>query len=406
MTIGKESFKYALKNILHRKMRTFLTILSIFVGITTIFIFVSFGLGLYNYVDEFTTGTSADKLTIMPVGIGAPGLDDTFALTKSDIRAIDRTKGVYEVSGLYAKVAEAESKDVKKFVFIIGSDPDIPLIFEISNIEIEKGRMLRKGEKGKAVLGYNYMVEDKIFPKALEINDEITIQGEDVKIIGFMESIGNPQDDSQIYVTNDYMEDLYPNISGFGWVMARVDANDLEATSERVENSLRKSRDIEEGKEDFYVQSWQDMMETYSMVLNSIIGFVILIALIAVVVSAINTANTMVTSVLERIREIGIMKAVGAKNSEIFNIFLIESSLLGFFGGIVGILLGWGASAFGGWLLDNLGWSFLSPSYSWIFPYDLFLYLIIFATLTGAISGAIPAYRASKINPVEALRYE
>ena len=96
------------------------------------------------------------------------------------------------------------------------------------------------------------------------------------------------------------------------------------------------------------------------------------------------------------------MKATGAKNSEIFKIFLFESSFLGFVAGFIGLVLGFLISFGIGALLDSIGWGFLSPSFS---PY-LFIGLLIFATLTGAISGAIPAYQASKTNPVDALRYQ
>jgi len=127
-----------------------------------------------------------------------------------------------------------------------------------------------------------------------------------------------------------------------------------------------------------------------------------LIALISVAVSAVNTANTMITSVLERIKEIGVIKSIGARNSDVFGIFLFESSFLGLVAGIVGVLLGWGLSLGGGFALDYYGYGFLQPA----FPWWLFAVCIGFAMVTGAVSGVWPAVNASKINPVDALRYE
>ena len=144
------------------------------------------------------------------------------------------------------------------------------------------------------------------------------------------------------------------------------------------------------------------MMEMYKTILNIVVGFVLLIALISVLVSGVNTANTMITSVLERKKEIGIMKSIGSRNSNILGIFLFESSFLGFIAGVIGCGIGWLASFVGGKILENLGYGFLQPA----FPPILFIGCIVFATLTGAISGAIPAYKASKVNPVDALRYE
>ncbi len=133
-----------------------------------------------------------------------------------------------------------------------------------------------------------------------------------------------------------------------------------------------------------------------------VVGFIIAIAFVSVFVSAINTANTMITTVLERTKEVGIIKSVGAKNSEVLGIFLFESSVLGLLAGLGGVGVGWLFSSAAGSLLDNLGYGFLSPA----FPPILFIGCILFAMITGGLSGIIPAIRASKIRPVDALRYE
>ncbi|MEK6886140.1 MAG: ABC transporter permease [Nanoarchaeota archaeon] len=401
--LSKEIIEYSLRGIWHRKTRTFLTILSIFLGIAVIFLFVSFGLGLYNYVNQFATQSSADKVTIMPAGNSAPGIDDTFTISENDLDQVRKVSGVYKVSGLYTKVAEIVQNKKRIYAFIIGYDVDVPLLQEMGNVKIYSGRELKKTDTGKVVLGYNYLLDNKIFPNGYELNQKIEIQGEEFRVVGFYESLGNPQDDSQIYMTEETIKELYgSSLKGYAMAIAQVDKNDIENIIENIKKSLRASRNVEKGKEDFFVQSWQDLIATYGLVLNGIIGFVILIALISVIVSAINTANTMITSVLERVKEIGVMKAVGARNAEIFNIFLFESAFLGFVAGIIGVILGWMASYSTGVALDNLGWGFLSPAY----PPSLFIGLILFATLTGAVSGAIPARQASKIRPVDALRYE
>lgn len=403
MFLSKEIIKYSLRGISQRKTRTFLTVLSIFLGIAVIFIFISFGLGLYNYVNQFATESSADKITIMPAGASAPGIDDTFTISEKDLSEIEKVSGVYKVTGLYTKPAEIIQDKKRVYAFILGYDVDNPLFLEMSNVDIYSGRELKRTDSEKVVLGYNYLLEDKIFPNKYELNQKIQIQGKEFRIVGFYNAIGNPQDDSQIYMTNDAIKDLYGNsLKGYAMAIAQVDKTDIAGVIERVKKSLRNSRNVEKGKEDFFVQSWEELMATYSIVLNGIIGFVILIALISVLVSAINTANTMITSVLERVREIGVMKAVGARNSEIFNIFLFESAFLGFIAGIIGVILGWLISFYAGIILKNIGWGFLSPAY----PLSLFLGLILFATLTGAVSGAIPARNASKIKPIDALRYE
>jgi len=403
MLISKESVVYSLRNLRHSKSRSFLTILSMSIGIATIFIFVSFGLGLVEYTNELKTSSAINKINIQPRGVGPPGLDDTFALTEDDLEAVRKTSGVFEASGVYFKPAEIKKNDVLRFVWMISYDPKVPLIIDMFEIDINKGRELRSRDLNKVVLGYNYLFDNKIFPSGLSVNDKFDIQGEEFRIVGFYDPIGNPQDDSNIYMVDESFLELYgDDVNGFNWIIGEVDLDEIDQTIDRVENSVRKSRGLEEGKEDFFVQSFQDLLEQFNTILLFISFFVIAIALISVIVSAVNTANTMVTSVLERVKEIGVIKSIGAKNSDIFSIFLFESGFLGFVAGTLGVALGFLITFTLSVFLENAGFGFLSPSYS----VSLFLGLILFSTATGAISGAWPAWKASKIRPVDALRYE
>ena len=402
MTISKEIISYSLRSINHSRARNLLTIFSIFIGITTIFIFVSFGIGLVNYTEELKTSSSVNKINIQPKGVGPPGLDDTFSLTEDDLKVVRRTSGIFEASGVYFKPAEIRKNGVLKFVWAISYDEKNPLVIELFGVDLYKGRQLRSGDKNKVVLGYNFLLDDKIFSSGLDVNDRLEIQGEDFRVVGFYESIGNPQDDANIYMTDEDFLEVYDDLAGYSWIIAEVDLEKIDVVVERVETNVRKSRGLEEGKEDFFVQSFQDLLEQFNTVLTFILVFVIAIALISVIVSAVNTANTMVTSTLERVKEIGIIKSIGAKNSEVFKIFLFESGFLGFVAGVLGVGIGFIITSLIGGALNSAGFGFLSPSYS----FWLFFFLVFFSTITGAISGAWPAWEASKIKPVEALRYE
>ncbi len=400
--ISAESIKYSLRNLKQNKGRSFLTIFSILVGISTIFIFISFGYGLYDYANELTSSSSADKVLIMPQTAGGFGAVDGIALNETDVNEIAKAAGVYDASGLYFDAALVTQNSDQKYTFIIGYDPKKDYIMESFNIDVEEGRLLRVGDMKKVVLGYNYLTPNKILPKAYELNDNIEINGIKLKVVGFMEEIGNPQDDSQLYISNDQFEEMFPDTESYGQIIAVVDISDIEKVNDNIARNLRKSRNVEEGKEDFYVQSYDELIEQFSSALNIIIGFVLLIALISVIVSTINTANTMITSVLERYKEIGVLKAMGAKNSSIFEIFFFESAFLGFVAGAIGVFFGWAISAIAGVILGNLGWGFLQPYFS----IYLFVGLILFAGITGAISGVFPAIKAAKTNPVDALRTE
>jgi putative ABC transport system permease protein len=401
--IGSQSIKYSLRNLKQRKARSFFTLLSIFIGIATIFIFISFGLGLYAYIGELTESSSADKILIQPKGGVFAMLDSSVEFTDDDVRAIERVAGVYEVTGSYFKAVEIEAQDKRIYSLLISYDPKKPIVMEVANIGIYEGRNLKSGDHAEAVLGYNYLIADRIFPKPISVNQNIEVNGEKIKVVGFLEEVGNPADDSQIYVSNEFMTSFYPDEElSYGWIMAKVELDDIDEIVERIEKALRQERDLDKGKEDFYVQSFKDMIEGYSSALNIVIGFIVLIALISVLVSAVNTANTMITSVIERTKEIGVIKSIGARNSDVFGIFLFESGFLGFLAGVIGVVIGFVVSYAGGRILDNMGYGFLQP----LFTPWLFIGCVAFATITGAISGVFPAMNASKVNPVDALRYE
>lgn len=403
-----ENMKYSVKNLVKRKTRSLLTILSIFIGIVMIFIFISFGWGLSDYVNTIASESGADKFIVQAKGVGAPGIDQTVKLFDDDVEAVEKTKGVAELAAYYFRSFEVEKDGKKVYVYgIAHNGENLPkqLMIELNSISgIEVGRDLKKGETGKTVLGYNYGLKDKVFEKPVKLGDKILINGRKLEVIGFYPSVGNPQDDTNVFVTDEELKLMFSDEDlSYAMIIGRVANKDkIDATIEDIEKSLRRERGLKEGKEDFYVQSFQELIDQFSTALDIIIGFIVLIALISVIVSAVNTTNTMVTSVLERTKEIGIMKAVGARNSVIRNIFLFESSLLGLVAGVLGITAGYICTEIGKAALIGVGYGFLQPHYSPM----LFFGAILFSTVVGTISGVAVAIQASKQNPVDSLRYE
>ena len=177
---------------------------------------------------------------------------------------------------------------------------------------------------------------------------------------------------------------------------------DPQEIADKVKKALRKERGLEEGKEDFTVQTFDQVIEVFSNIMNILNLVLILIAFVSVLVSAVNIANAMYTAVLERTNEIGVMKAIGARNSTIQNVFLIESGLLGMAGGAIGIFFGYLVAKAGGKFAADAGYSALQPA----FPWWLILGCLIFAFLIGTLSGYFPSKQAAKLKPVDALRYE
>jgi len=400
--------KYSLKNLVKRKTRSGLTILSILIGIMAIFALVSFGQGIAKYTDDMFQEMGTDKLMMMARGFGIPGMGSV-QFSKDDIDFIKKIRGVKEISGWMMASAEVKTKDDKKprYPFVVGmpTESDERRLVEsmFAGFEIEAGRALKSGDRLKANLGHNYQIANKVFKKPLKVGDDIIINGIDVEIVGFYEEIGNPEDDRNVYLSFEGYNEIFDEEEKYGIIVikAAADENPTEL-AERINEKFRKRKGQKEGEEDFYVQTFEQMMEIYGNIILVLNGILVIIALISLVVAAVNIMNTMYTAVLERTREIGVMKAIGSRNKEILYVFVIESGFLGLVGGMFGVLVGYGIAKMGEFAARGAGLSMLKP----YFPLWLIIGCLMFAFLVGAGSGLLPAIRASKLNPVDALRYE
>ena len=404
--IKSELLAYSIKNLVKAKKRTWLTIISVLIGIAAITTLISFGQGVSFYVSDFAQKMGDDKLVIQP-GSGAlltDILDTNIKFDDSDVEAVRKTVGVAEATGLYAKTGEVEFNDEKKYVFIIGSDfkDHRELIDEVYTVKIIHGKGLRGDEKRKAVLGYNYLLDDKIFEKPIKLGDRIVVNDEDIKIVGFYEEVGNPQDDSNIYFTNDAMKTLFGSES-YQYVMARSSiARNPSEVADAVKENLRKHRGLKKGDEDFFVQTFEQIIETFNSILGIITTVIILIAFISLIVAGVNIMNTSYASILDRTKEVGVFKAVGSKNSDILAMFVLEASILSLVGGLLGVALGFSVSTIAGYFISAAGYSVFTPVFTW----ELVVSSLVFALIIGSLSGLVPAYKASKLRPVDALRYE
>ncbi|MCS7109613.1 MAG: ABC transporter permease, partial [Candidatus Micrarchaeota archaeon] len=187
---------------------------------------------------------------------------------------------------------------------------------------------------------------------------------------------------------------------GYITILATVkETYPIDVVAERVKEALRKDRGLKEGEEDFTVQTPQQLYETYGAVISVIQIIVIGIAAISLIVGGIGIMNTMYTSVLERTREIGIMKAVGARNRDIMMIFLIESGILGLVGGILGIIAGIAISKGIETITIQTGYPFGASTPIW-----LIIGALAFSFIIGSISGLLPAIQAARTKPAESLR--
>lgn len=399
--------KYSFVNLWKRKLRSSLTIISILIGITAIYALVSFGQGLQTYTEDFAKELGTDKILVQPKGFAlAPGSGNV-DFNQEDVDFIRKVRGVEETAGWQAtsgKISFKEKQD--KFVFVSGfpaGGSELRLVREMfAGIDVIDGRELKKGDALKATLGYNYLLDKKIFEKALKVGDKIEVNDIEVEVIGFYEEVGNPQDDANVYLTTQGFEEIF-DTDRFFYIVARSAPGENPATvADRITDDLGNRRNQEEGQEDFTAQTFEETLATFTNIITIINAILIMIALISIIVASVNIANTMYTSILERTQEIGVMKAVGARNNIILFIFVAEAGTLGLVGGLFGVILGYLIASAGGAIAANAGLSLLKP----IFPIWLTAGSLLFSFVIGAVSGYFPARQASKLKPVDALRYE
>jgi len=253
------------------------------------------------------------------------------------------------------------------------------------------------------MVGYNYKHKN-LFDKPVNVGNKLELNGMEFEVIAIIEAVGNPGDDQQVYIGIEDFKELFGSGDRVDYMMVKIKpGEDIKEVAEATEKKLMKYRDVEEKTIDFTIMTPEELLETFGMVLNGITGFLILIGLISAVVGGIGIMNTMYTSILERQKEIGTMKAIGAKNSDILWIFVIEAGILGLIGGILGVVVGAGVGKLIEYIISvYVGSNLLRASLNPI----LIIFSLGFGFVVGVMSGLIPSYQASKLKPVDALRYE
>ncbi|MCK4647367.1 ABC transporter permease [Candidatus Pacearchaeota archaeon] len=401
----KDYFFLALKNIKRRKLRSWLTIIGILIGIAAIVALISISQGMEDTINEQFEKMGTNKIIIMPGGEieGIPGMMSGMMaeyLTEDDVETIEKAKGVEIVSPIIAKVSKVEYSKEKAYTFIYAWSMDKRKEIWEDMMEIAQGRDLEEKDKHCVVVGDDI---NDLFDKEVKIGSKLEIENESFRVVGILKPTGGRDNDLAVYMELKIAQELF-DTNEFMTIYVQIkDGFEPTQVGENIKKELRKAKDEKEGEESFSIQTSEQMLEAFGIVLNVIRVVLIGIASISLFVGGVGTMNTMYTSVLERTKEIGTMKAVGAKNSDILLIFLFESGLYGLIGGAVGIVLGLGISK-GAELLASpyLGAGIFKVSMAWW----LILGALLFSFVVGTISGVLPAMQAARLKPAEALRHE
>ncbi len=402
-----EYLRIILRNLRRRALRSALTMLGIFIGIAAVVSLIGLGQGLEEAITGQFAQIGSDRVTVIPssAGFGPPGAFSARRLTEQDFNAVERTRGIKVAATRLLRSTSIEFNDNLRFGIVITVPEETDqrrLIFDTVNLEIESGRDLAPSDQYKAVLAHAYTDTD-YFGKFPRVGNKILVNGIEFDVVGIYKAAASVQFNDFVLMNEDIAREVL-NIpdTEIDFIAAQVnDVDEMTEIKERLIRELRKTRNVDEGEEDFDVQTPEEIVETFKGVLGVVQGVIIGIAGISLLVGGIGIANTMFTSVIERRREIGILKAVGARNSAIISLFVLESGVLGLLGGIIGMLLGVvftlavvaiGTAAFGEGLIQ--------ASFNPI----LLIGVIAFSFTVGIISGVVPAKQAASIPPVEALR--
>ena len=398
-------FNLSFKNLKHRGVRSWLTLLGIFIGVAAVVSLISLGSGLKMAVAGQFGVSSTEIITVTAQGVnyGPPGSGAVEPLTIEDIEALEKVNNVKKVIRRNIPVGKLEYNDVVVFGYAmnIPDGENREFVYEQTNIEAKTGRLLKDGDSNKVVLGYNFYVDKVGLGKEIVPGKTVLIQDEKFEVVGITKKQGSFIFDNIVLVNEKPLE----NLMGYGGevdiiVVQVKDDGLIVKTKEDIEKLLRERRNVKVGEEDFQVTTPDASMETVNSILNGVQAFVVIIAFISILIGAIGIVNTMTTSVLERKKEIGVMKAIGATNKQIFLQFFIESSLLGLVGGAVGAVIG-SLAGYGGTLaLNNFLGATVKPGIS----FGLIFFSLLGSFLIGGLAGIWPAMNAAKQNPVEALR--
>ncbi|MEM7826838.1 MAG: ABC transporter permease [Candidatus Aenigmatarchaeota archaeon] len=414
--------RLSINNLSHRGLRSWLTILGIVIGVAAVVAILSIGAGMQHIISTQLSGLGADIVTVSPGYSRAVGMNfgvdmrqtrlqstqKTQDLTDRDIQVIKSVPGVKFVNGIVSGRANITYMAQSTLVTLQGVNP---LTWkEMSIPELDSGRYLMPGDGNVVVVGYR--IANNMFKQPILINTQISISGKSFRVVGILKESGGfggvSGYDNTIFMPTNVARTII-NISTNQFSSIQIKVADPESVNEitaNIEQSLMLSRRVTENTKDFTIISAQAIHETISNVMGTMSLFLAGIAAVSLIVGAIGIANTMFMSVMERTRQIGTLKALGATNFEIMKLFLFESATIGLIGGLIGVFLGFIASG----IISELGIRIMEAgrmriSITLITP-ELVLFAIAFSVLIGMVSGILPARRAAQLQPVEALRYE
>jgi putative ABC transport system permease protein len=387
-------------SLIAHRMRSFLTALGIAVGIASVVLLTSIGEGVHQFVlSEFSQfGTTLvainpGKTTTHGGSVGMFGTERP--LTIEDAEALKRLPFARAVVPFVQGNAEVEAQNRRRRTTIYGAGPQLP---EALSMQVRSGRFLPEDDplapRAFAVLGSK--MRQELFGDRSPLGQRITIGGSRYRVIGVMESKGTVLGfdlDDTVYIPAARALSLFNNDTLF-----EIDVMyDEDTPVEKVVDGIKSILEARHGRDDVTITTQQQMLDVLGSVLNVLTFAVAAIGGISLLVGAIGIVTIMTIAINERTNEIGLLRALGAKQSQVLSLFLGEAIVLAAIGGFSGLVLGIGIAQ-----LLHLALPALPV-------HTPMLYVVLaegVAVVIGLLAGVLPARRAALLDPVEALRSE
>ena len=395
---------YSIDYLQHHKLRTFLTVLGIVVGISSVILLVGLVQGLKKDVLTQLEDFGPRTIIISParsgggLPVGASSYTPTLGkLFEKDYERIKRLGDIQSIT----KVIMGQTTVTYKNESISGTVYGIEagLFDDTIPVEVEAGRFLESSDRGVAGLGHDVATG---FEQDVKTQSNIIMFGKKYKVIGILKPTGNSfaPIDNVIFIPFDDARDMFNESLMEGEISAirltLKEGSDVDADAEWIEDQMMASHRVNKDTKDFMVVTPKFINDRFTTILDLLTLFLSSIASISLIVGGVGIMNTMFMSVLERRREIGTMKAIGATQRQIRDLFMVEAGMLGLAGGVLGLLIAVGIA----YVL------MLAFSLTFVFDHLVIGGAIAFSITLGLISGTKPAIDAAKVDPIEALRYE
>jgi len=379
-------------------LRTVLTILGVIIGVLAIVLLISLSLEVSSQVAGNIKSLGSNLFFVFP----ADPQSNVAAFVTSKLRpkhARDiEQKSSYNIaaSSLINKTAVVKyGKKSRGTTVVTGSLPNLPYV---RDWEVMKGRFIKKSDlvSNRKACVICQEVNRDLFRSVDPIGRNLVINGRNFKIIGVMAKKGlffNINLDDQVFIPLTTAQRFF-NTSELNFIMVKViNANHIKSSMAETERILAKHL----SENDFYVQSQGQTLDIFYQITSILTIMLGAIATISLVVGGIGIMNIMTVAVTERTKEIGIRKAVGAKDSDILLQFLAEAMVISLMGGLIGIIISYAVA----YLI-----SFLYPTFHFSISHFAVLLAVIFSFSIGTFFGVYPAYKASNLDPITALHYE